>query len=124
VAVVDSFRSHLQPYLAVAEGILAYTPKYLQEQQSIDFVLDSIWTPVVKLIAERFPLMFSVGIPNILSSCYRAFERFKQKLATIAGDAWTQQISRRMSGSCALVRLEVEARHISATAPQRDMHAY
>lgn len=50
---------------------------------AIDFISHGIWLPIATLLSERFSEMFSIGIPIILSSCYRTINQFLEDLVVV-----------------------------------------
>eukprot|EP01038_Epipyxis_sp_PR26KG_P007667 gene7667-10431_t len=62
----------------------------------VDFIVNSIWHPISGILSEQYPGMFSVGIPNIMSVCYRAVDDFHLSLTNLAGNRWQNNISNRL----------------------------
>lgn len=125
--IVDTIRRTLQPLLSVSEDVYSYSiitqsqdppgSDSIQKGQlrekpgktskarellsgshtSADLIINSIWMPVTQMLSQRFPMMCSIGIPNILSECYRAIEKFKQSLTMLVSDGRPAEVALRMA---------------------------
>lgn len=115
--IVDAVQRNLKPLLSIAEDVLEHSvftqsPDATDGRSSkvtgtdqdmagagagVDLIINSILVPVMQLLSQRFPMMCSIGIPNILSACYRAVEQFKQSLAIVVQSEKSATVAKRMA---------------------------
>lgn len=67
--------------------------------KKLDLVINGVWIPISKILAEKFPTIFTTGIANTLSRCYNALEDTIQLLSSVAGDKHAINISLRIVSS-------------------------
>lgn len=68
------------------------------EGMGCDLVIGGAWLPIITLISERFPAMFSVGIASVMADCMRAFEAFHTSLSTkLLGPEHANALTRRFA---------------------------
>jgi hypothetical protein len=68
--------------------------------RDVDVLVAGVWVPVLRLLAEKYPGMFSVGIANTLARCYQSVQSFASSLCTLAGKG-DLLLARRMHGHTA-----------------------
>ena len=52
------------------------TTSSLRMSRDIDILVNGVWIPVINILSEKFPGMFSVGIANTFSRCYLSVHSF------------------------------------------------
>lgn len=111
-AIVRSIRCQLEPFLAIGESVISATEilplrtvKSVKQANACDLVM-LIWENIANTLSDRFPSMFSIGIPNTFSYCYRAVDAFHSAVWKIAGGKWEEQVSQRLQKSIAFQQFQ------------------
>ena len=69
--------------LTLAEGVFGGGQEHVGDAGTADLLVCGVWVPVLAVLQERFPGLFSVGIASTLARCYRAVEAFTQSLVDL-----------------------------------------
>ncbi len=94
--VLKVIRSLLLSVFNATENVIAGTNSTVIP---LDVIINSVWKPIMALLSERFPIMFSTAIANTFKHCYNAYEKFNQSITDVAGVEWKDVVSRRMKSN-------------------------
>lgn len=93
-AILTSVQTYITPYLNECEAVLSLSPP--DGGVSADLIVRSIWVPITSAILDKYSGMFSIGIPAVLSSCYRTVQRFLSSLQELVSPVWRPALTRRL----------------------------
>ena len=93
-AILTSIRAFIVPYLNECEAVLSLSSA--DGGVSADLIVRSIWVPITTAILDKYSGMFSIGIPSVLSSCYRTIDRFLDSLQELVSPIWRPALARRL----------------------------
>ena len=77
VTVVCQDKQHVSQH---TRGISQSAPKAATVGRDVDILVSGVWLPVLDLLADRFPGMFSAGIANTFARCYLGVHCFLASL--------------------------------------------